>query len=66
MNWYEEVLKRKDELLEDLGSLLKIESVKDLSTAEPGRPMGKNIGQALEFMLEKSNTDGLSPTNIEV
>ncbi|QOR67260.1 dipeptidase PepV [Cytobacillus suaedae] len=65
MNWYDEVLKRKEDLLEDLSSLLRIESVKDLSTVEPGRPMGQNIGQALEFMLEKSSSDGLSPTNIE-
>jgi succinyl-diaminopimelate desuccinylase len=65
MNWYNEALKRKDDLLEDLSALLRIESVKDLATAEPGRPMGKNIGQALEFMLNKSGNDGLLPTTIE-
>ncbi|WP_088831886.1 dipeptidase PepV [Paenibacillus tyrfis] len=51
VNWTEEVLRRKEALLSDLTELLKLPSVKDVSTGEAGKPMGREIARALEFML---------------
>ncbi|WP_010283623.1 dipeptidase PepV [Bacillus timonensis] len=65
MNFYEEVLKRKDDLLRDLETLLRIESVKDLERQTKKRPMGEKIGEALETMLSITEFAGFQPTNIE-
>jgi succinyl-diaminopimelate desuccinylase len=65
INWYEEVLTRKDDLLRDLSGLLKIESVKDLSTSNENNPMGKEIGEALQYMLDLSTENGLETTNMD-
>jgi succinyl-diaminopimelate desuccinylase len=65
LNWKEEVHKRKDPFLDDLMGLLKIPSVKDLSTSSEQAPMGENIKSALEFMLEKAQQDGFRTKNIE-
>ncbi|UCZ51436.1 dipeptidase PepV [Bacillus shivajii] len=64
MNWYKEVLKRKNDLLEDLTQLLKLESTKD-STSELNnqQPMGENIAKALDYMLNLSSQTGLSTKN---
>ncbi|HET7581114.1 MAG TPA: dipeptidase PepV [Bacillales bacterium] len=64
-NWHEEVLKRKEDLLEDLMRLLEIRSVKDLTTQTPKWPMGREIGEALEHMLKLSANDGFAVKNIE-
>ncbi|MDG5787124.1 dipeptidase PepV [Evansella sp. AB-P1] len=65
MNFYEEVLKRKDDLLSDLVNLLKIESTKDLDGATKEMPMGENIAQALSFMIKLSNQEGFKTKNNE-
>lgn len=65
MNWMEEVLKRKDDLLQDLKGLLSIESVKDASTSEPGKPMGQNVARALDYVLDMSRRDGYRVTNLD-
>ncbi|WP_216828630.1 dipeptidase PepV [Alkalihalobacterium elongatum] len=65
MNWFQEVLKRKDDLLLDLTNLLKIESTKDLETASPAEPMGKNIAKALDYMLTLSDQQGFYTKNHE-
>lgn len=57
MNWLAEVEKRKEELLQDLQGLLRIESTKDNATAGPGQPMGRNIAQALDYMLGLSERE---------
>ncbi|MFF2448801.1 dipeptidase PepV [Neobacillus sp. NPDC058068] len=65
MNWKEEVNKRKDLLVDDLTTLLKIPSVKDLSTSSEQAPMGATIKKALDFMLEKAKQDGFRTKNID-
>jgi succinyl-diaminopimelate desuccinylase len=65
IDWYSEVLKRKDSLIEDLTNLLKIPSVKDLSTSDDDNPMGLEIGKALTQMLDLSEQNGFSVKNIE-
>ncbi|MFK9092674.1 dipeptidase PepV [Bacillus salipaludis] len=65
MNWKEEVHKRKDLLVNDLTALLKIPSVKDLSTSSDQAPMGTTIKKALDFMLEKAKQDGFRTRNID-
>lgn len=65
MNWYEEVLKRKNDLLLDLTRLLQIESTKDSETAAPEEPMGKNVAKALDYMLELSSQQGMETKNHE-
>jgi succinyl-diaminopimelate desuccinylase len=63
MNWHEEVLKRKESLLLDLTNLLKIESTKDLASATEKKPMGRNIAEALEYMLSLSSEQGFATKN---
>ncbi|MBP2242473.1 succinyl-diaminopimelate desuccinylase [Cytobacillus eiseniae] len=65
MNWKEEVQERKDQLLSDLSQLLSIKSIKDPSTASNDAPMGKNIKEALDFMLQTAEEDGFRTNNIE-
>lgn len=65
INWFEEVLKRKESLLDDLNNILRIPSVKDLSTSNAENPMGKEIGNALTQMLELSKENGFQIKNIE-
>jgi succinyl-diaminopimelate desuccinylase len=65
LNWKEEVHIRKDLLLTDLVDLLKIPSVKDLSTSSEQAPMGEEIKKALDLMLEKAERDGFRTKNID-
>ncbi|WP_102028824.1 dipeptidase PepV [Salirhabdus sp. Marseille-P4669] len=65
VNWYEEVLARKDQLLDDLFGLLKIESVKDETTASKQSPMGEKVGEALDYVLELSKRIGLDTKDVD-
>lgn len=63
--WQEEVLKRKDELLEELKNLLSIESVLDESTASVQAPFGEKVAEALDYMLELGKKDGFKTKNVD-
>ncbi|WP_327995476.1 dipeptidase PepV [Brevibacillus choshinensis] len=65
INWYEEVNRRKEDLLQDLDGLLRIPSVKNLETSGPGAPMGKEIGRALGYMLDLSAQHGFRIANLD-
>ncbi|WP_040205687.1 dipeptidase PepV [Neobacillus jeddahensis] len=65
MDWKKEINSQKEALLNDLVDLLKIPSVKDLSTSSEQAPMGKAIKQALNLMLSKSERDGFRTKNID-
>lgn len=65
MNFYEEVLKRKEDLLADLSELLKIESTKDVESGSATEPMGKTIAEALDYMLKLSSEQGFHVHNHE-
>lgn len=64
VNWYEEVSKRKEELLNELASFLSIESVLDESTASATAPFGQKIAEALEYMLQLAQKDGFETKNL--
>ncbi|MFZ3589380.1 dipeptidase PepV [Bacillus sp. DJP31] len=65
INWIEEVMKRKDDLLSDTQSFLQIESVLDENTKDTHAPFGKGIQEALEFLLEQGSRDGFTVKNVD-
>lgn len=65
INWKEEVSKRKEDMLRDLGGLLRIPSTKDPASSAPGAPMGKEIARALQYMLELSEKAGFRTANLD-
>ncbi|WP_323742034.1 zinc-binding metallopeptidase family protein [Salinibacillus xinjiangensis] len=65
VNWNEEVLARRNQLVEDLFGLLRIESVKDLSTSTKEQPMGEKVGEALDYVLRLSEELGLDTKNVD-
>ncbi|MDF2037768.1 dipeptidase PepV [Cytobacillus oceanisediminis] len=65
MDWKNEVLAKKERLIEDLSRLLSIRSVKDLSAKSEMAPMGESINDALHFMLDKAKQDGFRTKNID-
>lgn len=65
MNWKEKVIKNQSLLLDDLSKLLTIKSVKDSSSKTALAPMGENIKEALEFMLQLAEKDGFRTKNID-
>lgn len=49
----------------DLFALLRIDSVKDLGSSGPGKPMGRGIAEALDYMLGLSAAAGFETRNLE-
>ncbi len=64
-NWTEIIAPYKKELLADLDGLLRIASVKDLKTASDKAPFGKNIDDALTYMLSLGQRDGFTVKNLD-
>ncbi|EHJ57185.1 dipeptidase PepV [Streptococcus urinalis FB127-CNA-2] len=60
-----EVAKRQDDLLEDLKSILRINSERDASKADKEHPFGPGPVKALEHFLEMAKRDGYQTRNIE-
>ncbi len=65
MNFENIVNKNKDEIIKTLQELLRIPSVLDFSTATKEMPFGKNINDALEYMLALGKKDGFDVINDE-
>ncbi|MBN8209486.1 dipeptidase PepV [Bacillus sp. NTK071] len=65
VNWQEEVLKRKEHLLDDLRGLLKIESVLDENNATDEAPFGTGVREALDYMLALGERDGYRTKDVE-
>jgi succinyl-diaminopimelate desuccinylase len=66
INFKEEVIKRKDQLIEDLRTLVKHKS--ELTTFDPSRkmaPFGEDIQKAFEWMLNLGEKDGFSVRNLD-
>lgn len=66
INFREEVLKRKDELIADLQGVIRINS--ELTTFDPSRkgaPFGEGTREALDFMLNMGKRDGFETVNLE-
>lgn len=64
-NFYEEVLKIKDELLKDTQSLLQIPSVLDEYKKDSPTPFGEGVHQAFMYMLDLGKKDGFKVKNID-
>jgi len=66
INFKEEVLKRKDNLIKDLQNLIKINS--ELTTFDPNRkgaPFGEGNKEVLDFMLDLAKKDGFETLNVD-
>lgn len=65
VNWTEEVLKRRDELLSDLKGLLKIDSVLNEEESTEEAPFGYKVREALDYMLELGERDGYTTKDVQ-
>ena len=65
INFYEEALKRKDDLLKDLITLVKIPSVDDPLTATENQPFGGANREALDAMLAIGKRDGYEVDEVD-
>ncbi|MGM9927120.1 MAG: dipeptidase PepV [Bacillus sp. (in: firmicutes)] len=65
INWTEEVNKRKESLIADTQTFLRIKSVLDEENSTPEAPLGKGIQEALQFMLKKGQDDGFTVKDVE-
>jgi D-alanyl-D-alanine dipeptidase len=65
IDFTKEVHARKEELLKDLFSLLKIESVRDDEKATSAEPFGPGPAAALQKMLAIAKRDGFVTTNVD-
>lgn len=66
INFKEEVMKRKEDLIQDLTRIIKINS--ELTTFDPNRksaPFGEGIREAFETMLEIGKRDGFEIVNLD-
>src|SRR5690625_3490837 len=66
INFKDEVLKRKDDIIKDLTNLIKINS--ELTTYDPkrtGAPFGEGNKEALDFMLNLAKRDGFKGLNVD-
>ncbi|WAA10076.1 dipeptidase PepV [Fervidibacillus albus] len=65
INWYEEVVKRKDALLKDTIRLIQVKSELDEEHATVDAPLGKGVLDALLFMLNKGKEAGFKTKNVD-
>lgn len=65
IDWKAEVEQRKDQMLERLMELLKIDSSRDVEHAEKDAPLGPGPKAALLKMLEFAEADGFTTKNVE-
>lgn len=65
IDWTKEVELRKEELLEDLQNLLRINSERDDSKATTDAPFGPGPRDALKHMLSYGERDGFTVKNVD-
>lgn len=66
IDFKQEVLNRKEDIIRDLKGIIKINS--ELTTYDPNRkgaPFGEGIKEALDFMLELGEKDGFDVVNLD-
>ncbi|MDQ0215747.1 succinyl-diaminopimelate desuccinylase [Oikeobacillus pervagus] len=64
INWMKEVEQRKEALIHDLQSLIRIKSVRNDVDQTPEAPLGKNVKAALDYMLQLGEKDGFTSKNV--
>lgn len=65
MNWEAEVIRKKDNLIQDTQSFLQIESVLDEEGGTAGKPFGEKVDEALQYMLKKGQDEGFKVKNVD-
>lgn len=65
MNWEAEVIRKKDDLIQDTQSFLQIESVLDEEDGKEGKPFGEKVDDALQYMLKKGEDEGFTVKNVD-
>lgn len=65
MNWMEEVKKRESAFLQDLQTFLRIPSVRNEQTATTEAPLGKEVYEALYYMLKRGEEEGFAVKNVD-
>ncbi|MEH7821924.1 dipeptidase PepV [Bacillus altitudinis] len=65
MNWEAEVIRKKDNLIQDTQSFLQIESVLDEEGGIAGKPFGEKVDEALQYMLKKGQDEGFKVKNVD-
>ena len=65
VNWMEEVKKRESALLKDLQTFLRIPSVRNEQTATQEAPLGKEVYEALCYMLKRGEEEGFVAKNVD-
>ncbi|QCX32901.1 M20 family metallopeptidase [Caloramator sp. E03] len=65
INFYEEILKRKEECFKLLEEWIKIPSVYNESTVDKDLPFGREVGKSLDWFEKLSIKDGFYVKNLE-
>lgn len=65
MNFYQEANKYKDEMIKDLQGLVRIPSLRDDSTKVINAPFGKELRNALDYVLNLGAKDGFKTRDLE-
>src|SRR5690606_4825158 len=65
INWLEEVMKRKEQLIKDTQDFLKIKSVLDEENGTPAAPFGAGIDEALQYLLARGREEGFTSKNVD-
>ncbi|EPZ37731.1 MULTISPECIES: dipeptidase PepV [Anoxybacillus] len=65
INWMEEVKKREKIFLQDLQTFLRIPSVRNEQTATQEAPLGKEVYEALCYMLKRGEEEGFAVKNVD-
>jgi len=65
IQWMDEVLRRKDELIGTTQEFLRIKSVRDEATARDGAPFGEGIQKALQFALRVCEEAGMTTKDVD-
>lgn len=65
INWMEEVLKRKDKLIQDTQKFLRIKSVLDEESATNEAPLGQGVFEALQYLLRRGEEEGFVTKNVD-
>jgi succinyl-diaminopimelate desuccinylase len=63
-NWFIEVSKRKEDLINETKKLLQIKSVLDEENSSADAPLGLGVKEALDYMLALGEKDGFVTKNV--
>ncbi len=63
-NWFEEVVKRKEDLINETRRLLQIKSVLDEEGKSAEAPLGSGVKEALDYMLTLGEKEGFMAKNV--